>query len=179
MFSILINTIFGFWSFRGFCKRFRNSVLKPFVLFLYRLYEKGYCSYVPLSVTFDSEPNLPHGINCVHISGAAKIGRNVSIYQNVTIGSVTFLDSSMKGAPVVGDNVVIGAGAVIIGNVNIGNNARIAPNSLITKDVPSNSIFINGKIIVRQNLDNRIFLSKRGKTGYLHEGKVIYSNEFV
>ena len=49
------------------------------------------------------------------------IGRNVQVYQQVTIGSNTLKDSKGAGAPVIGDNVHIGAGAKIIGGVRIDN----------------------------------------------------------
>jgi serine O-acetyltransferase len=175
MYSIIINSSLGFYRFREICiKANNNPIIKYITRLLYRLYEKQHCAYIPLEVSFHSEPNLPHGLNGIHISGSSKIGSNVTIYQNVTIGSIGFADSNIKGAPIVLKNVVIGAGTVIVGKVIVGDNSRIAPNSLVTKDVPANSIFINNKIIQRANtLDNRVFSYRKGNLGFLKDGKFI------
>lgn len=82
---------------------------------------------------FGSKPNLPHGVSGIFISSGSKIGRNAVIFQQVTIGSVTTLDSKSQGSPIIGDNCYIGAGAKIIGNIKIGNNVRIGANCVYTK----------------------------------------------
>jgi serine O-acetyltransferase len=78
-------------------------------------------------------PNLrlPHPIGVVVHSRAA-IGRNVVIYQNVTVGVAHESDS----APRIGDGVLVGAGAVILGPVVIGRGAKIGANSVVLADVP-------------------------------------------
>lgn len=64
------------------------------------------------------------------------------IFQHVTIGS-NMLEGSLKhGAPTLGDNVYVGCGAKIIGNVHVGDNARIGANAIVVKDVPANSVTI-------------------------------------
>lgn len=78
----------------------------------------------------------------VVISRAATIGKNCTIYQNVTIGSKDFATGDGKtrtAYPELGDNVTVYAGAVIIGNVKIGNNAVIGANAVVISDVPANS----------------------------------------
>lgn len=50
----------------------------------------------------------------------------------------------MGGAATIGDNVFIGAGTKIIGSVKIGNNVTIGQNCVITKDIPANSVVVNG-----------------------------------
>jgi serine O-acetyltransferase len=65
------------------------------------------------------------------INRSARIGRNCRIHQNVTIGD------SRGGSPWIGDNVWIGAGAVLIGPITVGDDAVIAANAVVTKDVPS------------------------------------------
>ena len=62
------------------------------------------------------------------------IGANCTIFQNVTIGQ------NLGRYPTIGDNVIIYAGAVIIGNVHVGNNVVIGANSVVTKDIPDNAI---------------------------------------
>lgn len=83
---------------------------------------------------FDSPPFLPHGLNGIVISDKAHIGKNATILQQVTIG-VKSLDGS---APQIGNNVFIGAGAKIIGDIKIGNNVKIGANAVVVKDVPDN-----------------------------------------
>lgn len=87
------------------------------------------------------------------------IGKDCVIFQQVTIGSNTLADSKNQGAPTIGDNVYIGAGAKIIGNVHIGNNVRIGANTTVTKDIPDNSTVVNGdiKIITSDKPKNNKF----------------------
>lgn len=58
---------------------------------------------------------LPHGISGIFISQSANIGKNVVVFQQVTIGANTMKGSKSYGAPTIGNNVYIGAGAKIIG----------------------------------------------------------------
>jgi len=77
---------------------------------------------------------LPHPFGIV--LGSAKIGENVTIFQNVTLGARVF-DGAYKldTRPIIGDNVIIGCGAVVLGPITIGEGAVIAANSLSIKDV--------------------------------------------
>lgn len=65
--------------------------------------------YIGRETIIKGEPILPHGFHGIHISRQAIIGTDVTIYQNVTIGA------GKNGAPTIGNKVVIGANAVIIG----------------------------------------------------------------
>lgn len=90
--------------------------------------------------------SMPHPLGIV-ISSRAVIGKSCTIHQNVTIGSNVI--GGNVGVPVIGDNVIIYAGAAICGNVRIGKNVVIGANSVVTKDVPDNCIVagIPAKII--------------------------------
>lgn len=68
------------------------------------------------------------------IHSDAVIGSNCLIAQNVTIGKKL----GDKGVPVLGDNVYVGTGSVVFGEIKIGNNVIIGSNSVVNKDVPSN-----------------------------------------
>ena len=68
------------------------------------------------------------------VSHNAVIGSNCTIFHQVTIGE------GKDGAPIIGDEVLIGAGAKIIGNVKIGANSKIGVNAVVVHDVPENSI---------------------------------------
>ena len=83
---------------------------------------------------FATVPNLPHHLNGIIISHYAKIGKNCTILQQVTIAQ----DENNKAATI-GDNVFIGAGAKIIGDVKIGDNVKIGANAVVVKDIPENS----------------------------------------
>lgn len=81
------------------------------------------------------------GIGCV-VHPKAEIGKDCKIFQNVTIGS-KWSNSKCKGeSPIIGNNVMIGAGAVILGKIRIGDNSIIGANSVVIDDVPPNSIVV-------------------------------------
>lgn len=79
-----------------------------------------------------------HGIALV-VNPNCVIGKNVILRHNVTIGNLV-KDNMVSGCPVIGDNVEVGCGAVILGDITIGNNVKVYANSIITKSVPNNSI---------------------------------------
>ena len=75
---------------------------------------------------------IDHGCGVV-IGETAEVGNNVTLYHGVTLGGTTW--NPGKRHPTVGDGVVVGAGAKILGPVHIGQNARIAANSVVIEDV--------------------------------------------
>jgi serine O-acetyltransferase len=82
---------------------------------------------------------IDHGVGVV-IGETAIIGNDVIIYQQVTLGGVS--TSKGKRHPTLEDGVVIGAGAKILGNITIGANSKVGANSVVVKDVPSDSTAI-------------------------------------
>ncbi|MEO2068233.1 MAG: serine O-acetyltransferase [Desulfurobacteriaceae bacterium] len=94
---------------------------------------------------------IDHGMGVV-IGETAEIGDNVTIYHQVTLGGT----STKKGKrhPTIGNNVVIGAGAKILGPIKIGDNCKIGANSVVIKDVPPNStvVGIPGKVVKRDGV---------------------------
>jgi serine O-acetyltransferase len=79
---------------------------------------------------------LPHTQGTV--IGANSIGFNATIYHNVTLGARGLdFDFNPMSRPTVGDNVIVGAGAKILGGILVGNNARVAANAVVLEDVPS------------------------------------------
>ena len=91
--------------------------------------------------TIGSGMLLPHPTGVV-IGSGAKIGRNCTILQNVTIGEKFADGSGDHRYPVLGDNVVIGAGAVIIGGVHVGADVTVGANSVVRADVPSGAVAV-------------------------------------
>jgi|TARA_B100001564_G_scaffold93677_2_gene76363 serine O-acetyltransferase len=85
---------------------------------------------------------MDHGLGIV-IGETTEIGENVTIYQGVTLGGImpsveSDLQRNQKRHPTVGNNVIIGSGAQILGAINIGDDARIGANSVVSRDVPAN-----------------------------------------
>tara|TARA_B110000211_G_scaffold164576_1_gene185768 strand:+ start:940 stop:1458 length:519 start_codon:yes stop_codon:yes gene_type:complete len=74
---------------------------------------------------------LMHPVGVV-INSSVKMGRNITIESGVVIGAEKGL------SPILGNNVFIGAGAKIIGNVTVGDNVKIGANAVVVKDLPSN-----------------------------------------
>jgi serine O-acetyltransferase len=91
---------------------------------------------IPESVNFEAVPSLPHGLHGIFISQGAVIGAGCVIFQQVTIGSNTLRDTRRPGAPMLGRNVYIGAGAKIIGGVTVGDGARIGAGCVVAQDIP-------------------------------------------
>ena len=79
---------------------------------------------------------IDHGMGVV-IGETTEIGNNVLIYQGVTLGGTG--KETGKRHPTIGNNVVIGCGAKVLGPVNIGDNAKIAANAVVLTDVPPDS----------------------------------------
>ena len=89
---------------------------------------------------------IDHGMGVV-IGETSEIGDDVTIYQAVTHGGISpSIDSERqrhaKRHPTIGDNVVIGSGAQILGPVKVGANSRIAANAVVVRDVSENSTMI-------------------------------------
>lgn len=120
----------------------RNSLIDKFYYTMYSKKVARYGSYIGNPLVFESKPILPHGIRGIFISGSAKIGKECIIFQHVTIGSNFLPGSSKIGAPTIGDNCYIGAGAKIIGGIKIGNNCRIGANAVVTQDVEDNCTIV-------------------------------------
>ena len=113
---------------------------------------RWFCSSIPLSENINRFIT-PHHFYGIFISEGATIGKGCTIFQQVTIGSNTLLDSKSAGTPVIGDNVYIGSGAKIIGNVTIGNNVRIGAGCTVTKDIPENcTVAQAAPVVIKKNV---------------------------
>jgi serine O-acetyltransferase len=92
---------------------------------------------------------IDHAVGVV-IGETSIIGDNVSIFQGVTLGGVS--TSKGKRHPTIGNNVTIGAGAKVLGNITIGENVKIGAGSVVVKDVPPNSTVVGvpGRVVKRE-----------------------------
>ncbi len=92
---------------------------------------------------------IDHGMGVV-IGETAEIGRNVTMYHGVTLGGTSWKKG--KRHPTIGDNVIIGANAAILGAIVVGENSKIGSGSVVNKEVPPNStvVGIPGRIVYRE-----------------------------
>ncbi|OIO61043.1 MAG: serine O-acetyltransferase [Alphaproteobacteria bacterium CG_4_10_14_0_2_um_filter_63_37] len=92
---------------------------------------------------------IDHGMGVV-IGETAEIGDNVTLYHGVTLGGTSWRKE--KRHPTLQDNVVVGAGAKILGPVTIGEGSRIGANAVVVKDVPTHSsvVGIPGRIVAQR-----------------------------
>ena len=146
-FWVMIVYRFGRWRYT-----IRNAIIrKPYSL-LYKLLYK----IVQILTGIELPCEVPVGRNFridhfgdIIISGYASFGDNCIIRNGVTIGLKNITE---KAAPSLGNNVNIGAGAKILGNITIGNNVDIGANAVVLSPVPDNSIAVGipAKIIAKK-----------------------------
>lgn len=172
--KLLISTFTSFWKLRVKYQNKKNVSSKlAQKLYAWYLYENN--SSIDWETEIKNEPCFPHGIKGIFISGAAKIGKNCIIFQQVTIGSITLPDSKNAGAPIIGDNVYIGAGAKIIGKITVGDNVRIGANAVVFENIPNNSIVVSSSQTIKRKdllMTNKYysFDSKNNSWVYFNNG---------
>ncbi|HEY3388632.1 MAG TPA: serine acetyltransferase [Prolixibacteraceae bacterium] len=118
--------------------------------FLKRRYSYKYGFQIPSSTEIGEGFYIGH-FGTIVINGKTKIGRNCNIDHGVTIGQTN--RGKSKGCPTIGNNVWIGPGAVIVGNISVGSNVLIAPNAFVNVDIPDNSMVIGNpcKTLMKEN----------------------------
>lgn len=93
---------------------------------------------IPLNV-FGPGLSIAH-FGTIVVNGNAKIGKNCRIQESTTIGAT----NGSTEAPIIGDNIFIGSGARVIGNIKIANDIAIGANAVVTKDFEESGITIAG-----------------------------------
>jgi len=175
IFIFITNKFGGYNRIRQRYKETHSKFLKKVYAFINKGFQYETNSFLPFDNLIEGPVNFLHGTFGVFISENARIGKNCTIFQQVTIGSNMLIDSKGFGSPVIGCNCLIGAGAKIIGNVNIGNNCRIGANAVVTQDLPDNCVVVPGNqvIIQKENLENNIYQKRENGWGYSKDGKFI------
>ena len=94
---------------------------------------------------------IDHGMGIV-IGETSEVGDDVSIYHGVTLGGTTWQKG--KRHPTLGNDIVVGAGAKILGPITISDGARIGCNAVVVKDIPPNSTVVGvpGHIVVKKDV---------------------------
>lgn len=119
----------------------KNNIFAKLLLFPVKVILK--CNSILTGIQLLVGTDIGEGLKFFHygsvvIAGSVKIGKNVSIHQGVTLGRV--FAGKKAGVPIIGDNVVIFAGAKVIGNIHVGNNVVIGANAVVVNDVPDNAV---------------------------------------
>ncbi|MCM1257683.1 MAG: serine acetyltransferase [Roseburia sp.] len=131
------NDLNFFWRLYRWQKRAGKGFLYEILTFCLSRSAHRHGGYIGPDTVIKGNLSLPHGLHGIFISRYASIGKNCWIYQNVTIGEVN------RMAPVIGDDCVIGAGAVIIGDVRIGNRVKIGAGAVVSTDIPDDCTVVS------------------------------------
>ena len=163
-FTILFFTQ-GFWAI--FQYRFARTiyqsklpqVLKRIILLICLIWQKGIEILTGISIPFSVQIGhsfyIGHFCNII-LNSNSIIGNNCNISQGVTLGVSG--QGEKRGVPILGDNVYVGANAVIAGKVKIGDNVIIVANSLVNKSIPNNSIAIGVPAKVVKEIDKNNYI---------------------
>lgn len=140
------NHLWLYWRLFRLRERTGNRLLADVLTFVLNRMAHKRCGYIGRGADIADIPSLPHGLHGIYISRYASIGRGCRIYQNVTIGEVN------GRAPQIGDNCLIGANAVLVGDIRIDSGARIGAGATVSFDVPPNATVVAQppRVIVRE-----------------------------
>lgn len=124
----------------------RNNPLYLLYIRLFTYWCRRYCIDLSVDTRIDGGLYIghPYGIT---INSQTIIGKNVNIHKGVTIGSEN--RGSRKGSPVIGERVWIGINSTIVGNIHIGDDVLIAPNTYVNKDIPSHSVVFGNPCVIK------------------------------
>lgn len=114
---------------------------RKFSLLLFRKLENGYGVYISPNAFIGIGLKFPHPTGIV-IGNGVNIGEYCTIYQQVTFGGARIGDAKKNHYPQIGNNVVVFAGAKLIGNIFVHSRSVIGANSVVLKDVPEGCIAV-------------------------------------
>lgn len=127
--------------------RSRNPLLKltglPFAMLNKLVNECLFCVEIPHHTRIGYGLKLYHP-HCVVIGRGVVIGENCTLRQGVTIGNVTYRNGDASESPVLGNDVELGANAVVIGAITIGDGVTIGAGTVVTKDLPPGATVVGG-----------------------------------
>ena len=142
---------------KGYDSKFKNTFIGKFQYNWYKLLNRFFVKYmnganIPIDVKIGGGCRLVH-CNGIIMNGNVQIGDNVTLFQQITIGLIEGRADS-EFPPHIGDNVYIGAGANVLGNIKVGNNVIIGANAVVTVDVPNNCTVVGYNRIISK-LENQ------------------------
>lgn len=144
----------GFWAmlvyrFGQWRYTIKNTVMRKFCSFLYKFLYKFIQIITGIELPCEAQVGknfLIDHFGGIVISGYAKFGDNCRIRNGVVVGLKHVSDPC---APQIGNNVDIGAGAKLLGNIKIGNNVNIGANSVVLIDVPDDAIAVGVPAVIK------------------------------
>ena len=150
--------VYCFWMrtcFFLYGSKLLKAILYPFAKLILAHYKYKFGISIPFSTQIGSGFYIGHYGGIV-VNEKSVIGKNCNISHGVTLGQAN--RGKNKGYPVIYDNVYIGPGAKIVGNIQIGNNVAIGANCVVTRNIPDNAVVVGvpGEII-----------SYKGSEGYV------------
>lgn len=155
----------GFWAIFQYrianlaYRRIKIPIVRQLVLFLCLLWQKNIEMLTGISIP--ASATIGHSFYIGHFGGVilnskSVIGNNCNISQGVTVG-VSGIDEK-RGVPTIGDNVYIGANAVVAGKISVGDNVLIGACSLVNTDVEANCVMLGVPAVK---------ISEKGSKGYI------------
>lgn len=143
-FWVMVVYRFGRWRYGV-----RPALLRKIFSFIYKILYK--MMQILTGIELPCEADIGNNLIIDHfggivVSGYAKLGDNCRIRNGVVIG---LKNVEEIGAPVIGNNVDIGAGAKVLGKITIGNNVLIGANAVVISDVPDNSIAVGVPAVIK------------------------------
>lgn len=131
-----------------------RKCLLPIVRWIHQ--HNSYRTGIQLPFRLEAGEGLLFGhFSCIIINGHTVIGNHVTISQGVTLGN-NF--SKGAGAPVIGDNCVLGPGCKVLGPIEIGHHCFIGANAVITRSFPENSVLGGANLLLGSNGDEVVKL---------------------
>ncbi len=121
-------------------RKLKNQERYVLAEYFHRRIER-YGLYISVHADIGEGVRFPHPTGIV-IGEGVSIGSNTRIYQNVTIGGARIGDRSNSSYPEVGANSVIFAGAVVVGDITIGEGSTVGANSVVLDDIPAGSVCV-------------------------------------
>lgn len=131
------NNLDHLWRLYRWQQKIKSGPARDVLTFFMSRCAYRHGGYIGPDAVIQGRPTLPHGLQGIFISRYASVGKNCWIYQNVTIGEVN------RKAPVIGDDCLIGAGAVIVGDIRIGNRVKIGAGAVVNMDVPDDCTVVS------------------------------------
>ena len=154
----------GFWAVFQYriahvIYKIKNPILKQLFQFLCLLWQK--LIEITTGISIPASVSIGHSFYIGHFGGIiinakASIGNNCNISQGVTIGVSGI--GEKRGVPIIGDEVYIGANAVVAGKIHIGNNVLIGACSMVNCSIPDSAVVIGVPAII---------ISQNGSKGYI------------
>lgn len=144
-----------------YCKNTKKYFIGAFYYFFFRRLSVRLGYKIPLNV-FGPGLRINH-FGSLIVNGSVRIGKWCDIHQGVNIGDNSYYDSNgqyIKCVPDIGNYVFIGPGAILFGDIKIGNNVRIAANSVIDKDIDDGmTVFGQYPCAAKKSKTDRVLIS--------------------